>query len=651
MSIIFQDSSSGAGTLPPLNLPDFTASGAIGSAASTVDTNINQVTLNQTTASISLTVPAVTIATNYKVVDFQNIGTASLILSFFGGTNANVPAKSTIRAAWNGVNWVIASAAAPLAEVGQATVASSIAVNSGSANSAGTAVLITSFTLPSAGIWDVTVDLSGNNGNYSTGGTPTDLRAAVYLASTPTTILGNEYQINVCRAQAAGSSQVIGFGQTSRTFRITTTASTAYQIRAWATGITGSSIEPTSGGNGTSQVNWVKVSGASPVIGQTVDYVNIIASVSQTSLVAGQAITFNSPVIQGNIPFSSGVFTLQPGKTYKLIGSAGQGSGATSNPPIIQWRNITASTLIGVAQYNDVVAVLSSTPMASVLAEAWITPTVTTTVRLEVINAGGSGTNIGTSDANGNRMPYASILQIGTTPSTVEIVPLPLTQKIISNGTYTRSPNMKYAEVTAIGGGGGGVGGVSSTVGQTFCGSGGNAGAFVKVMLTAAQIGASQTVTIGVGGSGGNGGSTSLGSLFIANGGGGGTAIGAAAGDPGAIASANPVIASTFIIAVGTDMGSRRGQIGQKGIHIQGQPAQNTSGYGGDGASTPFGSGGAGAAGQFTPTSSGSANVGGGNALVLNSGAGGGGAFFGGAIASNISSNGSAGVMFITEYF
>lgn len=650
MSIIFQDLPSG-GALPPLNLTDFTASGAIGSAASTVDTNINQVTLNQTTASISLTVPAVTIATNYKVVDFQNIGTASLILSFFGGANANVSAKNTISAAWNGANWVIASAAAPLAEVGQAIVASTVSVNSGSANTAATAILVTSFTLPSPGVWDVTVDLSGNNGNYSTGGAPTDLRAAVYLASTPTTILGNEYQINLCRAQAAGLTQVIGFGQTSRTFRITTTASTAYQIRAWATGVAGSSIDPTSGGNGTSQVNWVKVSGASPVTGQTVDYVNIIASVAQNSIVAGQPITFNAPVIQGNIPFSSGVFTLQPGKTYKLIGSAGQGTGATANAPLIQWRNITAGTLIGVAQYNDVTLAVNSTPMASILAEAWITPTVPTTVRLEILNAGGASTNLGISDGNGNRMPYATIVQIGTTPSTVEIAPLPVTQKITSNGTYTRSPNMKYAEVIAVAGGGGGAGGSSSAVGQTFCGSGGNAGAVVKVRLTSAQIGASQSITIGAGGSGAAGGNTSLGSLFTANGGFSGTTAGTAAGNPGAIAASVPPAASTFTITTGTDIGSRNGQVGQRGIHVQGQTSQYTSGAGGDGGSTEFGSGGIGAASQFTPTSSGTNNTPGANALIPNSGAGGGGAFFGGLVAGNTSSVGSAGVMFITEYF
>lgn len=280
MSLIIQDSG-GASALPPLNLSNFVANGAIGTAAATVDKAINLITFNQATTGTSLTVPAGTSVTDYKVINFQNIGTASLTLNFSGGSSADLLPKSFVAAAWNGSSWAILS---------------------------------------------------------------TGLQA---------------------------------------------------------------------------------------------EYINVVASAAQVAIVSGQAVTFNTPIIQGSIPFSAGVFTLAAGKTYRLVGSLGQGSGAAANPPIIQWRNITSNTLIGVAQYIDVVAILASTPMASTLAEAVITPAITTTVRLEVINAGGAVTSVGVSDGNGNRMPYATITQIGSTAAS----PVPLTSPWVSGRNYNNAIN------------------------------------------------------------------------------------------------------------------------------------------------------------------------------------------------------------------
>lgn len=101
-------------------------------------------------------------------------------------------------------------------------------------------------------------------------------------------------------------------------------------------------------------------------------------------------------------------------------------------------------------------------------------------------------------------------------------------QKFTGSGTYTPTTGMKYCLIECQGAGGGG-GGCAAT--GNCAGGGGGSGGYIKVLCTAAQIGASQTVTIGAAGTagtagnnaGGTGGTTSVGTLFSSNGGGGGS--------------------------------------------------------------------------------------------------------------------------------
>lgn len=121
------------------------------------------------------------------------------------------------------------------------------------------------------------------------------------------------------------------------------------------------------------------------------------------------------------------------------------------------------------------------------------------------------------------------------------------TQKFTASGTYTPSAGIKFAIIECVGGGGGG-GGSSGTSGDLFGGGGGGGGSYSRVVVSAATIGASKTVTIGAGGSGGAtgsnngaaGGDTSVGSLCVGKGGSGGlyasltqTGIGGAGGVAG----------------------------------------------------------------------------------------------------------------------
>ncbi|MGH7745098.1 MAG: hypothetical protein ACREQ5_09910, partial [Candidatus Dormibacteria bacterium] len=100
-----------------------------------------------------------------------------------------------------------------------------------------------------------------------------------------------------------------------------------------------------------------------------------------------------------------------------------------------------------------------------------------------------------------------------------------------ASGTYTPSAGMLYCFVR-LQAPGGGSGGTPSDAGNFSVSGGGGSGGYAERLLTAAQIGASQTVTIGAVGAagtsganaGGTGGTTSLGALLSATGGVGGAA-------------------------------------------------------------------------------------------------------------------------------
>lgn len=183
---------------------------------------------------------------------------------------------------------------------------------------------------------------------------------------------------------------------------------------------------------------------------------------------------------------------------------------------------------------------------------------------------------------------------------------------IAASGTYTPSPNLVYAQVEMVGGGGGGGGTDSS---HSY-GVSGASGGYLLALLTAAQIGASQTVTIGAagtagantGGTGGTGGTTSFGSLLSCAGGTGGTGNGAGS------TSAFGVAGGTATVTTGISMRAFTGQASGNAVNnganlaIIGPGGGNPLGFGaalfalfGAGnsfagnAPTGFGSGGGGA--------------------------------------------------------
>lgn len=139
-------------------------------------------------------------------------------------------------------------------------------------------------------------------------------------------------------------------------------------------------------------------------------------------------------------------------------------------------------------------------------------------------------TNLGNALTDATKWVFLSNL---STPTVVRRQAFP------STATYTPNARLIYADIELVGAGGGGGGG--NNVANTG-GAGGGAGGYSRKLLSAATIGASQSVTIGAAGSGGTfgspasngtvGGNSSFGAIFTAGGGTYGLAANATATDP-----------------------------------------------------------------------------------------------------------------------
>jgi len=206
-------------------------------------------------------------------------------------------------------------------------------------------------------------------------------------------------------------------------------------------------------------------------------------------------------------------------------------------------------------------------------------------------------------------------------------------QTFTASGTYTPSTGMTYIVVEGVGGGaaGGGAGGATST--YVSLGAPGTAGCYGRAFYTAAQIGASQSVTIGAGGApvsggtGGNGGQTYFGSLVGLPGGIGGNTL---TGQTAPTVNGN---GSTSAAGTGANITQTPG-----GVSSVSAAYTSNVGSSGQGGNSPLGTGGIGVSVNATAAAATGFGAGGGTVIVNASG----GTLFGGA--------GSGGKLIITEY-
>lgn len=178
-------------------------------------------------------------------------------------------------------------------------------------------------------------------------------------------------------------------------------------------------------------------------------------------------------------------------------------------------------------------------------------------------------------------------------------------QTFTSSGTYTPTTGMAYAVVEMVGGGGKG--------GASYAGGGGGAGAYIKALLTAAQIGSSQSVTIGAASSGSGGGTTSVGSLLSCTGGADGATGGPNQNAGGAGGSPTTTTGTAVVTMTGQNGGyGNRGNADQ--FDLGGLGGSNPMGMGGaqimqsssstinGNSGTGYGSGGSGGVGTGSGT-------------------------------------------------
>lgn len=220
----------------------------------------------------------------------------------------------------------------------------------------------------------------------------------------------------------------------------------------------------------------------------------------------------------------------------------------------------------------------------------------------------------------------------------------PITQVVVQvftsgTPTYTPTSGLQYCTLEVVGGGGGGGSVPATSAAQVAAGAGGGAGGYARKTVTAATIGASQTVTVGAGGNGGaagaantgaTGSTSSVGSIVSATGGFGG---------PG----------GNVITAVGTSNGP--GGVGGNGA------SGDFNTYGGSGGigicifATNAAFGGLGGQGPFSGSGTSQPLAAAGSNSVANTGSGGSG---GSAGASNgtgsAGGNGGSGIVIITEF-
>lgn len=206
------------------------------------------------------------------------------------------------------------------------------------------------------------------------------------------------------------------------------------------------------------------------------------------------------------------------------------------------------------------------------------------------------------SGTNTTQIATTAMVQSAITANTA-IVRTVKQQRFTANGTYTPSTGMLYCIIECVGSGGGGGGCVGAASG-TGIASGGGGGQYATSIKTAAQVGASQTVTIGAVGTGGaagnnagtNGNATSVGTLVIANGGGGGAACNGLTTSGGGVGGSggtgdilvNGMVGTGGFAATITTVVPNHGHGGDSRFGSGGVAALNTAGAAGNG----FGAGG-----------------------------------------------------------
>lgn len=326
----------------------------------------------------------------------------------------------TIGATWAAVSSASASSSVLAAEYGSFVYSGAsvqpIAGNNTPANS----LDFMTFTLPSAGTWEVNYIVRGQ-GSGSGG----QLEFAIFTSAN--VLLADTEMMAIYLESTAGSGS--GSGLT----RITTTAAATYKVRVWNAANNGQAYAVSQSIYGKSSVAWKKISGNLPVSGQTVDTLYVTRSASNQTIPSGtwssKDIIFNS-VGSGNIPYdtTTGIATLSAGKTYNIRSGLNWSAAALY---AIQWQLVDAVSNIALGASVEQGQPASGTNNASLgILDYTYTPSANQTVKIRMT----SGCNMQSGEyLRSDLNTYMSITQVGS--SALMGIAAPTLTRVAANTT------------------------------------------------------------------------------------------------------------------------------------------------------------------------------------------------------------------------
>jgi hypothetical protein len=272
-----------------------------------------------------------------------------------------------------------------------------------------------SFTLPSAGTWEVTYNVFSAHANA---GAFNSFR----LVDSANAQVANSEAVTV----SSFANNAVAF-ETTQTVRITTTGSTVYKLQAGSSS-TGAVIynNAFTSGNvgvavyGRSKIVWKKISGYVPVLGNSVEKLYAYRTISTSTMPADNtAYTFN--VVEGEISntvATNGRVVLKAGKTYELTGNIvvtnTVASGFTS-----RWYNVTTGQYIGNLG-RTVQSQATNGESGGGLAYAIVAAGgVDTTVELRIVSGGGTTGVYGGFGSPTYGDSWIKVTQIGAAATTI----------------------------------------------------------------------------------------------------------------------------------------------------------------------------------------------------------------------------------------
>ena len=366
--------------------------------------------------------------------------------------NNIIAANTPFTVGINGATWKQISASAALAEYGETPLTTTINFTVANTN-----YDIMSFTIPSAGTWEIKYHVRSKI-------TATTTYCTYFVA----TAAGVEVPYSRAIGQYFAGSAVSDFQMTATmSMFVTTTGPTIYKLVGFSSG-TGSMViaDGATSGAGGSKVTYNKIAGYVPATGQVSDYIMVSRTGTTQSVSTGSTVLFNTINSTTNgIAYNttSGVFSLKANVTYEMDSTL-YIAGTVNGEIAYSWCDATSGAqLVNGGGGGTRVATYSGGNNESTGATKIIyTPSTNQNVILKVVACTVANTTIAIG------YTYATIKQIGTTSVSQFVGMLSNEWSSVNSyaaGTIVARNNVLYQANGAIGSG---AAWVEGTTGATW---------------------------------------------------------------------------------------------------------------------------------------------------------------------------------------